>query len=194
MKSISVFCGANAGTDPVYRESAFAMGAALARRGIRLVFGGGKVGLMGAVADGALSAGGQVTGVIPVFLQTKELAHDKLTDLIVVPSMHERKMRMFELSEGTIALPGGFGSMDELFEILTWGQLGLHNHPTGLLNVRGFYDHLLYQMDRMIQDGFLKATYRSMLISGDDIPRLLDDMAVYRAPLVEKWIPDADQT
>lgn len=194
MKSVSVFCGANTGTDPVYKLSAFNVGVALAQKGIHLVFGGGKVGLMGAVADGALSAGGKVTGVIPTFLKVKELAHEGLTELIVVPSMHERKMAMFELSEGTITLPGGFGSMDEIFEILTWGQLGLHQQPTALFNINGYYDALLAQMERMIADGFLKKQYREMLISSSNIETLIRTMEQYRHPEVEKWIVDTDMT
>lgn len=194
MKSVSVFCGANTGSDPVYRLSAFNVGVALAQKGIRLIFGGGKVGLMGAVADGALSAGGHVIGVIPTFLKAKEVAHEGLTEMIVVPSMHERKMKMFELSEGTITLPGGFGSMDEIFEILTWGQLGLHQNPTALFNINGYYDALIAQMERMIADGFLKTQYREMLICSTNIETLIRTMEQYRHPEVEKWIVDSHLT
>ena len=152
---IAVFCGANTGTDPWILQAANATGRAIAARGIALVYGGGHVGLMGAVADAALEAGGEVIGVIPGFMVEKELAHTGLSELIIVQDMHERKMRMHELSQAVMALPGGFGTMDEFFELLTWRQLGLHAKPMGLLNVNGFYDPLLAQAARMQRDGFL---------------------------------------
>ncbi len=152
---IAVFCGANTGTDPGILEAAQAVGRAIAQRGIGVVYGGGHVGLMGAVADAALAASGEVIGVIPGFMVEKEQAHEGLTELVIVRDMHERKMRMHEMSQAVIALPGGFGTMDELFELLTWRQLGLHAKPIGLLNVHGFYSPLLEQMARMKTNGFL---------------------------------------
>ena len=137
MKSVTVFCGSSMGTDPIYKSQAFLLGKTLAQQNIKLIYGGAKVGLMGAVADGALSENGKVIGVLPHFLGTKEIAHESLTELIRVESMHERKTKMSELSEGVIALPGGFGTLEELFEMLTWGQLGLHQKPIGILNKIG---------------------------------------------------------
>lgn len=160
MQYIAVFCGANAGTDPAILEAAKETGRTIANSGTGIVYGGGHVGLMGAVADAALAAGGRVIGVIPGFMVEKELAHQGLTQLIVVRDMHERKMRMHELSQAVIALPGGFGTMDELFELLTWRQLGIHNKPIGLLNVNGFYQPLLDQASRMRHDGFLHGPTR----------------------------------
>jgi uncharacterized protein (TIGR00730 family) len=188
MKSIVVFCGSSSGTDTVYQEQAIRLGRVLAQQGIALVYGGACVGLMGAVADGVLQHGGKVTGVIPVFLKTKEIAHNGLTELIEVQSMHERKMKMHELSEGIIALPGGFGTFEELFEMLTWGQLGLHKKPIGLLNVNGFYTDLVQMVAKMTEQGFLKEVYREMLIVADDIETLLEKMNRYVAPEVGKWI------
>ena len=165
---IAVFCGANTGTDPGILEAARAMGRVIAEHGMGVVYGGGHVGLMGAVADAALQAGGEVIGVIPGFMAEKELAHDGLTQLIIVRDMHERKMRMHELSQAVIALPGGFGTMDELFELLTWRQLGLHNKPIGLLNVNGFYTPLLEQIARMQGDGFLHGPTRVISATATD--------------------------
>lgn len=169
---IAVFCGASAGRDPEVIEAAKEAGRAIARRGLGVVYGGGQVGLMGAVADAALGAGGEVVGVIPGFMVEKELAHAGITELIVVRDMHERKMRMHELSHAVIALPGGFGTMDELFELLTWRQLGLHAKPIGLLNVNGFYQPLLDQVARMERDGFLHGPTR--IISASNVDALLD--------------------
>ena len=188
MKRIVVFCGSSAGHDPVYLQQATLLGAALAKRGITLVYGGAKVGLMGAVADGALNAGGEVTGVLPHFLQQKELAHTGLTDLILVDTMHERKTKMNELSDGVIALPGGFGTMEELFEMLTWGQLGLHKKPVGLLNVNGFYDTLQLLSQTMTLQGFLTPENREMLLCSNDINDLLAQMESYQPPVKTKWI------
>jgi uncharacterized protein (TIGR00730 family) len=188
MKRIVVFCGSSAGHDPVYLQQATLLGAALAKRGITLVYGGAKVGLMGAVADGALNAGGEVTGVLPHFLQQKELAHTGLTDLILVDTMHERKTKMNELSDGVIALPGGFGTMEELFEMLTWGQLGLHKKPVGLLNVNGFYDALQLLSQTMTLQGFLTPENRDMLLCSNDINDLLAQMESYQPPVKTKWI------
>lgn len=176
MKSICVFCGANPGTDPRYAQAAFETGRTLAERGITLVFGGGKVGLMGATADGALSAGGRVVGVIPDFLRSRELSHPGVEEMIITQTMHQRKQRMAELSEGFIALPGGLGSMDELFEILTWAQLELHSCPVGLLNVSGYYDPLLAMLDRMREEGFLNPVNRGLLLASDSLDPLLAQM------------------
>jgi uncharacterized protein (TIGR00730 family) len=188
MKRIVVFCGSSAGQSPVYMEQATLLGAALAKRNLALVYGGAKVGLMGAVADGALQAGGEVIGVLPQFLQQKELAHEGLTELILVDTMHERKTKMNELCDGVIALPGGFGTMEELFEMLTWGQLGLHRKPIGMLNVNGFYDALLELSNAMTSNGFLKAENRDMLLYSDDIADLLLKMEQYQPPATSKWI------
>jgi len=174
MRRIAVFCGANTGNDTRYRDAAQGVGKAIAVRAMGVVYGGGHVGLMGAVADAALQAGGEVFGVIPGFMVEKELAHGGLTELIVVRDMHERKMRMHERSDAVIALPGGFGTLDELFELLTWRQLGLHGKPIGLLNVNGFYTPLLEQFARMEHDGFLHGPTR--VIAADDINELLDGL------------------
>lgn len=173
--NIAVFCGANTGRDPGILHAAQDMGRAIAQRGMGVVYGGGHVGLMGAVADAALEAGGKVIGVIPGFMMDKELAHQGLTELIVVRDMHERKMRMHELSQAVVALPGGFGTMDEVFELLTWRQLGLHAKPIGLLNVNGFYTPLLEQVVRMEQDGFLHGPTR--IFSATTVQALLDSLA-----------------
>ena len=188
MKRIVVFCGSSAGHQPIYMQQATLLGAALAKRNITLVYGGAKVGLMGAVADGALNAGGEVIGVLPHFLQQKELAHTGLTDLILVDTMHERKTKMNELSDGVIALPGGFGTMEELFEMLTWGQLGLHKKPVGLLNVNGFYDALQLLSQTMTLQGFLTPENRDMLLCSNDINDLLAQMESYQPPVKTKWI------
>jgi uncharacterized protein (TIGR00730 family) len=164
------------------------MGRALARRGIGLVTGGGRVGLMGVVADAALEAGGEVVGVIPDALMRKELAHTGLTDLVVTASMHERKARMAELADGFVAMPGGLGTYEELFEIWTWAQLGWHEKPCGLLNAAGFYDRLVAFLDGASEAQFVKPEHRAMLIVDDEPDRLLDRFEAYRAPHVAKWI------
>jgi uncharacterized protein (TIGR00730 family) len=188
MKRIVVFCGSSSGTDPVFQEQAYKTGELLARQGIGLVYGGAKVGLMGSVADGALAHGGEVIGVLPKFLSGKELGHVGLTDLILVENMHERKTKMHELSDGVIALPGGFGTLEELFEMVTWGQLGLHRKPVGVLNVAGFYDDLSQLLETMVARGFLKADNQRMLLFADTIEELLDKMRSYQAPSTPKWI------
>lgn len=190
MKSITVFCASSPGFDPVYYDAAFALGQLLAERNTALVYGGAKVGLMGAVADGALSRQGKVIGVLPHFLRTKEIAHEGLSELILVESMHERKTRMHELSDGVIALPGGFGTLEELFEILTWAQLGLHSKPIGLLNVDGFYDSLSALLQTMTDKGLLKEENRQMLLVNHDAPALLQQMSDYTAPVVGKWLSE----
>ena len=188
MKRIAVFCGSSSGKNDVYREQAAATGKFLARQGIDLVFGGGKVGLMGVLADAALEAGGKVIGVIPRFLQTKEVAHDQLTELIAVETMHQRKALIHEMSDGFIALPGGYGTLEELFEMLTWGQLGLHPKPVGLLNIEGFFDHILSSLDHMVQEGFVHEINRKMVLCDHHPEDLLKQMLAYQAPTVPKWL------
>jgi len=188
MKRITVFCGSNFGTDEIFEKQAFRLGEILAQRHIGLVYGGANVGLMNAVAEGSLSKGGEVTGVLPVFIKNKGIAHKNLTELILVNTMHERKTRMNELSDGVIALPGGFGTLEEFFETLTWGQLGLHRKPVGLLNINGFYDSLNILAQTMVEKGFLKEANRKMLLISDDIEKLIDQMENYIAPDIDKWI------
>jgi hypothetical protein len=190
MKSITVFCGASGGNNDVYVSQARVLGEKLAERDIHLIYGGAVIGVMGAVADAALAAGGKVTGVIPKFLRTKEVAHEGLSSLVLVDTMHERKMKMHELCDGIIALPGGFGTLEELFEVLTWAQLGLHKKPIGLLNTNGYYDSLIAMIQTMVDRGFLKEINQKMLIVSEDIEDLLMQMHAYVAPEVDKWITD----
>jgi uncharacterized protein (TIGR00730 family) len=187
-KSLCVFCGSSPGIDPVYTEAAKQAGAELARRGIALVYGGGKVGLMGLLADTVLAAGGHVTGVIPEALIAKEVGHHGLPDLRVVKTMHERKALMAELSDGFVALPGGFGTFDEFFEIVTWAQLGLHSKPCGLLNVNGFYGPLLGLVNHAINERFIKPTQRDLIVVESEFGALLDRMAHQHVPDEPKWI------
>ncbi len=188
MKSVCVFCGGNPGARPSYKAMATTLGTALARRSIGLVYGGASVGLMGAVADATLAGGGKVIGVIPRMLADREIAHTGVTELVVTGSMHERKATMAAAAEGFIALPGGFGTMDELFEILTWAQLGLHAKPCGLLDVDGYYQSLLVFLDHAADEGLLKREHRDMLLVDDDAGRLLDQMQHYVGPVVEALI------
>jgi len=187
VKSLCVFCGANAGNRPLLGDTARAMGEALARRGITLVFGGGRVGLMGAVSAAARVAGGRVVGVIPAALQKKELAYEgaDLTELIVVRSMHERKARMAELADGFVALPGGYGTCEEICEMITWAQLGIHRKPCGLVNVDGYFDGLLAQFDRAVAEGLLRAPHRGLVVAAPDPDALLDAMAAWTPPPLE---------
>ncbi len=179
MKSIVVFCGSSEGYNECYREAAYNLGALLAARGIRIIYGGAKVGLMGALADGALENNGEIVGVIPEFLKTTEVAHEQLTRLIIVDTMHERKLKMHELSDGIITLPGGWGTMEELFEMLTWSQLGLHSKPVGLLNVNGYYDALKALTDNMVTEGFLNEFVNATLLINGSIDDLLTQMEAY---------------
>lgn len=188
MKSACIYCGSSTGTRPVYLEHAMAMGRSLARRGITLVYGGAAVGLMGAVADGALANGGRVVGVIPAALEDKEIAHRGLSELHVVGSMHERKAQLIERADALIALPGGFGTWDELCEAVTWAQLGHHSKPCGVLNVEGYYDGLLMQLDRAVAEGFVRAHHRDILVVDDDVERLLDRVVQHRVPNLPKWV------
>jgi hypothetical protein len=193
MKSICVFCGSSAGTRPVYAEAARATGRLLAERGIGLVYGGGNVGLMGEVADAVLAAGGEVTGVIPRALMEREVGHRGLTTLHVVGSMHERKALMVDLADGFVALPGGYGTLDELCEALTWSQLGIHAKPCGVLNVDGYFDALLALFDHATREGFVRPAHRELVLQSSDPAALLDAMATFRAPTTEKWIRDGDR-
>lgn len=188
LNSIVVFCASSPGFDRVWAETANQVGQYLAERRITLVYGGGKVGLMGIMADAALAGGGKVIGVIPEFLDTKEVGHHGVTELIVVDTMHERKAKMNALCNGVIALPGGFGTMEELFEMLTWGQLGLHQKPVGLLNTHGFYNHLIAFVQHMVDAGLLKKENQEMLLVADTIEELLNKMNSYQAPEVPKWL------
>jgi uncharacterized protein (TIGR00730 family) len=188
MKAVCVFCGSNPGNHPAYAQAARALGAAIAQRGQTLVYGGAEVGLMGMVADAALAAGGQVVGIIPQALMDKEIGHKGLTRLEAVGSMHERKARMAELSDGFVNLPGGTGTLEEMFEVWTWGQLGFHAKPIGVLNVRGFYDPLLAFLDHQRDEGFVKPGLRATLLVDTHADALLDAMAAYVAPIVQKWV------
>jgi uncharacterized protein (TIGR00730 family) len=188
MKAISVFCGSSFGNDDVFTEQTALLGKTLAEQNMTLVYGGAKVGLMGVLANSALAAGGKVIGVLPRFLRTKEIEHTGLSELILVDSLHERKAKMNTLCDGIIALPGGFGTMEEFFEILTWGQLGLHTKPTGMLNVKGFYNPLLTLVQQMVTSGFLKPANQQMLLVNSNVETLLNAMANYVAPEVTKWI------
>lgn len=183
-----MFAGSSPGARPAYRTAAAALGSALASRGIGLVYGGARVGLMGAVADAALAADGSVIGVIPETLVAKEIAHTGLSELRVVRSMHERKALMADLADAFIALPGGWGTVEELFEILTWSQLGLHRKPAGLLNVAGYFDPLLAFVDHSAREGFVRPEQRSMIAVADSPDGLFDAFASYTPPVVEKWI------
>ncbi len=194
MKNVVVFCGSSLGNQKGFREQAQMLGLLLGESGIGLVYGGAKVGLMGSIADAALAAGGSAIGVLPRFLGTKEIAHDKLTRLILVDTMHERKAKMAELGDGFIALPGGFGTLEEIFELLTWAQLGLHQKPIGILNVQGYYDFLLSQLDSMVQNGLLQAKNRALVLVSDSPEGLIEDMENYRPVATKKWIKDVDQT
>lgn len=187
MKSICVYCGSNPGAKPVYVERATELGRRIANEGLRLVYGGGRTGLMGAVADGVLAAGGQVTGVIPQHLADLEVAHTGVTTLEVVGSMHERKSRMFELADAFVALPGGFGTAEEIFEMLTWRQLGIGNKPCAFLDVDGFYAPLIGMIEQMVEQRFLHPEQRQDLWYGDDAGQMLEWMRGYSPAQAEKW-------
>ena len=186
ISALCVYCGSSSGNHPDYIERARAFGSAMAQRGITLVYGGGKVGLMGAVADAVLAGGGRVIGVIPRQLVALEVAHQGLTELQVVDTMHQRKTRMFELADAFVALPGGFGTLDEMFEMLTWSQLGLHEYPCAFLDVRGYFTPLRGMMDHMVSEGFVRASQRSQVWFGDDENELFDWMQGYQVQHVLK--------
>jgi uncharacterized protein (TIGR00730 family) len=189
IRSVCVFCGSSSGSRPEHADSARRLGAALARRGLELVYGAGHVGLMGILADAALAAGGRVVGVIPQALVQRELAHTGLTEIHVVRTMHERKALMADRAGAFLALPGGFGTADELFEILTWAQLGIHDRPVGLLNVAGYFDALLAWLDRAVEEHFLREQHRRALLVADEPEALLDAVLARPAlPAIDKWI------
>ena len=188
MKNIAVFCGSSEGYDEQHRDMAYQLGAVLAEKSIGIIYGGGKIGLMGAVADGALANGGKVIGVIPSFLENKEISHEGVTEMIVVETMHQRKLKMNDLCDGVITLPGGWGTMEEFFEMLTWGQLGLHKKPLAILNVNGFYDSLNVLFSTMVQEGFLQECTRNTLLISDSIDELLELMHNYTPPETPKYI------
>ena len=190
MRSICVYCGSNAGSKPVYTERAISLGTRIAKEGLALVYGGGNVGLMGVVADAVLEAGGEVIGVIPEQLVNWEVAHKGVTRLEVVANMHERKARMFDLADGFVALPGGFGTLDEMFEMLTWRQLGIADKPCAFLDVDGFYAPLLAMMDRMVEERFLHPDQRRDLWHGDSIDALMAWMRAYEPAQASKWIDE----
>jgi uncharacterized protein (TIGR00730 family) len=182
LKTVCVFCGGNAGNKPIYGQMAVALGQELAGRGMNLVYGGGSVGLMGQVATAALEDGAGVIGIIPEHLTTKELMGYPIGELIVVATMHTRKAKMAEMADAFVALPGGFGTLDELFEAITWGQIGLHQKPIGLLNVAGFFDPLIHYIDHCVVEGFIRPQHRQLFLVDDDPARLLDRLATYQAP------------
>lgn len=188
MKRICVFCGSNSGANPVYLETAEKVGKFLARENIELVYGGGRVGLMGKIADTVLANGGRVIGVIPKDLANVEIAHQGLTELHLVDSMHERKALMADFSDGFIALPGGFGTFEEFCEIITWAQLGIHRKPCGLLNADGFYDHLIALFDYSNWQKFIRDEHRRLVLVESEIEKLFVLMKEYEPPVLEKWI------
>ena len=194
LKRLCVFCGSSAGNDPVYREMATRFGELMVQSGQELVYGGGSVGLMGTIADAVLNAGGRVTGVIPQFLATRELLHEGVTDLRITTGMHERKALMAELSDAFVALPGGLGTYEELFEVMTWAQLGLHSKPIGLLNISGYFDPLVQLVDRAISTGFCRDEHRRLFIVDEQPERLLERLALHQPPTVGKWIHSREQT
>lgn len=196
MRSVCVYCGSSDRIGPVYLEAGYQMGAALARRGLRLIYGAGKTGLMGAVADGAMEAGGEVVGVIPTMFYTPALAHGGLTKLEISENMHTRKARMYELADAFIALPGGLGTYDELFETLTWAQIGLHRKPVGLLNTAGYYDLLLRVLEHTRAEGMLYDEHLALYVHAKEPEELLDQIAAHRPPEgLERWVerPGAEE-
>lgn len=188
MRRICVFCGSSAGVRPEYRSCAEELGAELARRHIGLVYGGGNVGLMGAIADAMLQAGGEAMGVIPEHLMTREIGHKRLTKLHIVHSMHERKALMADLADAFIALPGGFGTLEEFFEVLTWSQLGLHVKPCGVINVLEYYNPLLRMLDHAVEEEFLKSQNRSLVLARNTPSEMLEALKEWRPVQVEKWL------
>jgi uncharacterized protein (TIGR00730 family) len=190
---LCVFCGSSTGADPAFRQAAESLGAALVRQEITLIYGGGNIGLMGVIADRVMQGGGRVIGVIPKQLQDKELAHHGITDLRVVGSMHQRKALMAELAEGFVALPGGYGTLEEFSEVLTWSQLGLHTKPMGLLNVSGYFDHLLRFLDHAVEVQLLRPEHRCLVLESANADQLLERMHHWQAPSLPKWI-ESDET
>ena len=192
MNRLCVFCGASAGARPEFKTQARRLGAVLADQGIGLVYGGGNVGLMGEIADAALARGGYVIGVMPRALVAKEVAHKGLTDLRIVGSMHERKAMMAELSDGFLAMPGGFGTIEEFVEVLTWSQLGLHNKPCALLNVAGYFDPLLAFVEHAVREGFVRAEHARLVLAGTDPASLVRELATWRPTAAPRWIGRGD--
>lgn len=188
MKRLAVFCGSSMGLSEAYKEGAIQLGKELAKRKITLVYGGSSIGIMGTVADTVLELGGQVIGVIPKMLEEREISHPHLTELLIVDSMHERKAKMVELADGFIALPGGMGTLEELFEVLTWAQLGLHQKPCGILNIHHYYDSLISFIDHMHEQQFLQDQYRSMALIASNPSDLIEQFQSYVAPLVKTYI------
>ncbi|NJN26801.1 MAG: TIGR00730 family Rossman fold protein [Cyclobacteriaceae bacterium] len=188
MESICVFCGSSMGFHPIYEKSAYELGKRLAEENIGLVYGGGSVGLMGVLANAVMEHGGQVTGIIPRFLYEKEVGHDGLSKLVIVNSMHERKQKMAELSQGFVAMPGGIGTLEELFEIFTWSQLSLIKKPVALYNVHGFYDDITRFLDKLVHEGFLKSETVSTLINSHNILELIEKLKAYNFHESTKWI------
>ena len=190
MKRLAVFCGSSNGASETYKEGAIQLGKELARRGITLVYGGSSIGIMGIVADTVLEFGGKVIGVIPTMLEEKEISHPNLTELIVVHSMHERKAKMVELSDGFIALPGGMGTLEEFFEVLTWAQLGLHQKPCGILNINHYYDLLISFLDHINEQQFLQDKFRSMVLIDEHPDHLIETFKSYIPPTVKTYIKE----
>lgn len=188
MKSISVFCGSSEGNDPEIIEHAYNLGKTLAQQKITLIYGAARIGIMGKVAQAVIEHQGKTVGIIPKFLQTKEVAHTGLSELIVTDNMHQRKIKMYERSDGFIIMPGGFGTMDEFFEITTWGQLGLHQKPIGILNSNGYYDALILQCKTMVNRGFLKQENLDAVVIDDTINGLLKQMKNYKPLPAPKWL------
>ncbi|MFT4662734.1 MAG: hypothetical protein ACI8XB_003027 [Patiriisocius sp.] len=193
MKSIVVFCGSSLGSNPEIKSQAQELAKIMANANIQLIYGGAKIGIMGAIADEVLKNNGNVVGVIPKFLSAREVAHENLTNLIVVDSMHERKTKMSELGEGFIALPGGYGTLEELFEIVTWAQLGLHQKPIGILNVDGYYDAIVEHINVMVNNGFMTPENKELILVDDNVNGLLSLMINYKPKPVKKWISNMDQ-
>ena len=193
MHRLCVFCGSSPGADPAFAEATRHIARSAVARGIEVVYGGGNVGLMGVLADAVLDAGGRITGVIPHALVARELAHDRLTALHTVDSMHERKALMARLSDGFVALPGGFGTLEEFAEAVTWTQLGLHTTPCGLLNVAGFYDGLLAFLDHALHQDFLRPTHSHIVVADADPEALLDRLVAWTAPPVTRWIAPGEE-
>ncbi len=193
LTSVCVFCGSSAGNDPRYTEAARAVGGAIAREGLTLVYGGGAVGLMGAVADAALAEDGDVIGVIPHSLRESESAHPQVANLQIVSTMHERKAKMADLSDAFLTLPGGLGTLDETFEIVTWAQLGIHHKPVGMLNVAGFFDPLVAYLDHAVARGLIRPQHRGLLMVDDDLTRLFERLRTFEPPPLPRWSEPDDR-
>ena len=190
MNRICVFCGSKTGTNPLFLKTAVELGRVLAQRGLGLVYGGASIGLMGAVADSVMGCGGRVVGVIPEAMATKEVAHEGLSEMHVVSSMHERKSMMARLADGFVALPGGFGSFEELLEMITWAQLGIHRKPVAILNVSGYYDPLIQLFERAIEEGFIKPRNRQLVVVKQEPDELLETLLTHELPVVKRWITE----